>query len=208
MKTLFISLVLLISLNSSIAQTNKFFYFDSGHNQITEEAFNAKLESHEFLEIPGKNENEKQLVARENHGIIVNTDKIYDLLQEHTDEEISRKKPLVILFYPGKDDNNSGGANDKLSLRIWRNKLWKGLDDIAGVKPIYIYKDKNGLKKYRKIITWYPDPESFFENNFFQHHYPGYSFVVISPEGEYISYFGEFPKEFVWEATKQLIPIK
>ena len=207
MKKLFCTLIIITTFIIGIAQTKKDLFFDSEYNQITEEAFEAQLESRAFLEIPGKSDNERQLVARENHGKIVNVAIIYDLLDKNIVEDINRTKPVVIIYYPGKDENNSGGANDKLSLRQRRNQLWKGLDEIAGIKPIYLYKDNDGLKKYRKIITWYPDPESFFENNFFNHHYPGYSFVVISPEGEYISYFGEFPKEFVWEATQQLSSI-
>ena len=44
----------------------------------------------------------------------------------------------------------------------------------------------------------------FIEQLFFKHHYPCSSFVVISSKGDYISYFGEFPKEFVWEAVQIL----
>ena len=29
--------------------------------------------------------------------------------------------------------------------------------------------------------------------------------MVMSTEKEFISYFGEFPKEYVWEATKLML---
>jgi hypothetical protein len=40
------------------------------------------------------------------------------------------------------------------------------------------------------------------ENLFFEHHYPCSSFAVISKNGDYISYFGEIGKEYIWEATQ------
>ncbi len=42
------------------------------------------------------------------------------------------------------------------------------------------------------------------ERLFFKYHYPCSSFVVISKNGDYISYFGEFGMKPVWEATQQM----
>src|SRR5690554_7472784 len=45
-------------------------------------------------------------------------------------------------------------------------------------------------------------PYTTLFRSFFEYHYPCHSFVVISKDGNYISYFGEFMKEYVWEATQ------
>jgi hypothetical protein len=52
--------------------------------------------------------------------------------------------------------------------------------------------------------SWYKDQSRVSENMFFKRHYPCYSFVVISEKGEYLSYFGKFPKELVWKAVVAL----
>jgi hypothetical protein len=54
------------------------------------------------------------------------------------------------------------------------------------------------------VITWYKDPEQIIERLFFEHHYPCNSFVILSKDGNFISYFGEFGNEQVWEAIQSI----
>jgi hypothetical protein len=84
----------------------------------------------------------------------------------------------------------------------WKNDLENGLNQIGGIKPIYLYKNFNGLKKHEGIIPWQKDPENQVAELFFKHKYPWLSFVVISENGDYISRFGEFTLDYVWEATQ------
>lgn len=105
-------------------------------------------------------------------------------------------KPLVIIYYPGKDPCNSSGSATKESRKIWFDQLEDRVNQIIQSKPIYIYKDENGLEKYDGILTWHKDPEGTIERLFFEHHYPCSSFEVISKEGDFISYFGEFGKDY------------
>ncbi len=53
-------------------------------------------------------------------------------------------------------------------------------------------------------MTWYKDPYGTIERLFFKYHYPCSSFVVLSKEGEFISYFGEFSKEYVCKVAEIL----
>ena len=76
---------------------------------------------------------------------------------------------------------------------------------MAEVSPIYICKNNSGLELYEGIRTWYKDPENIFERLFFKQHYPCGSFVVISKKGKFISYFGEYPYTYIFEAAKKLI---
>ena len=75
---------------------------------------------------------------------------------------------------------------------------------MANTKPVYIYKDGEGLEKYDGIIKWHKDPNKIIEELFFKYHYPCMSFVAISGNGEFISFFGEFGKETVWTAVEIL----
>lgn len=89
-------------------------------------------------------------------------------------------------------------------IKNWFNELENGLDKIAQIKPIYIYKDNEGLKKYKGIVEWKKDPNGTVEHHFFKHHYPCLSFTVISNTGNYISFFSEFAKEHVWQLTREM----
>jgi hypothetical protein len=60
------------------------------------------------------------------------------------------------------------------------------------------------MKRNDGFKEWFQDPEQIIETLFFKKQYPCSSFVVISEKGDFISYFGEFPKEYVWKAMKIL----
>ena len=124
------------------------------------------------------------------------------LLEKEINQKLDSNKPIVIVYYPGKDRCNSSGLATTESRKIWYKQLEDGIYEIAQTKPIYIYKDNDGLKKYDGVMNWHKDPEGTIERMFFEYHYPCSSFVVISKDGNYISYFGEFGKDYVWEATQ------
>lgn len=179
-------------------------YFDVHHVEIGKNKFNRLLSTNKYLEIQGDSAAIKKLVERENRGKINDRALLESLLEKQIREELDSAKPIVIIFYPGKDPCNSSGSASIQSRIGWYKELDKGVQQIAQVKPIYIYKDKDGLEKYEGLLTWNKDPQGAIERLFFLYHYPCSSFVVISKEGNYISYFGEFPKEYVWEATQVL----
>lgn len=179
-------------------------YFDAHNRQISKSEFDKKLSTRDYFRIPGDSINHQKLIFREETGQIQNVERLYELVKQTINKKIDVSKPLVVIYYPGKDRCNSGGTATKTTTTIWYRDLEWGLKRIAKVKPIYIYKSDEGLERYRGIKTWRKDPENTFEQLFFEHKYPCGSFVVISKTGEYISYFGEYPMEFVWEATKIL----
>lgn len=142
------------------------------------------------------------MIKREKHGKLSNRLLLASLLEQTINRKLDVDKPIIIIYYPGKDPCNSSGSMTKKSREIWFEQLEDGIDQIAKTKPIYIYKDNDGLEKYDDILIWHEDPNGEIERLFFEHHYPCNSFVVISKNGNYISYFGEFSKEYVWEATQ------
>ena len=142
------------------------------------------------------------MTLREKRGKITNRALLESLLEKETNQELDSNKPIVIIYYPGKDRCNSSGSATKESRKIWFGQLEDGINQVAQTKPIYIYKDNDGLEKYDGVLTWHKDPDGTIERLFFKYHYPCSSFVVISKDGDYISYFGEFGKQYVWEATQ------
>ncbi len=154
----------------------------------------------------------KKLTLREYHGIISNKGTLHKALEKGIDRTIDSIKPIVIMYHPGEDLCNSSAFKnyktnlyDKKWIVDWFKQLEDGLFQLNQIQPIYIYKDKKGLEKYNGILNWHKDPEGIIEKLFFKHHYPCWSFVVISKSGKYISYFGESGKEQMWKATQLMI---
>jgi hypothetical protein len=181
---------------------NKTKYFDENNIEISKSKFNRIRSTNKLLDIPGDSVNHKKLTLREKRGKITNRALLESLLEKETNQELDSTKPIVIIYYPGKDRCNSSGSATKESRKIWFGQLEDGVNQVAQTKPIYIYKDKEGLEKHDGVLTWHKDPEGTIERLFFKYHYPCSSFVVISKDGNYISYFGEFGKQYVWEATQ------
>lgn len=194
--------VFICSCSSTKIGDNKIKYFNENNIEISKSKFKQSRSNNKFLEITGDSNNHKKLIIRENRGRINNRKALQQLLEKELNHVLDSDKPIVIIYHPGKDSCNSSGTADQDWIRNWFGQLEEGLNQVAKVKPIYIYKDNEGLEKYEGIIDWRKDPEGIVESIFFEHHYPCSSFAVISKNGECISYFGEFTKEYVWKATE------
>lgn len=190
------------SCSSTKTRNNQIRYFDENNVEISKSKFNRIRSTSKLLDIPGDSANHKKLTLRFQRGKITNRAIFESVLEKATGKNIDSEQSIVIIYYPGKDPCNSSGSASKAHREYWFLQLEDGINQIAKTKPIYIYKDENGLEKYFGILTWHKDPEGIIERLFFKYHYPCSSFVVISKEGDYISYFGEFGKEQIWEATQ------
>jgi len=202
-------LILFVVILFSACSTSKFNkdgirYFDENNEEVTKSKFKRVYARKSLFIIPGDSINQVRLTVRENHGRLDKRAALESILEKQIDREIDADKPMLVIYYPGKDKCNSTGSATKETRRIWYNELEEKLYKIAQIKPIYIYKSNNGLEKYDGILTYHKDPNRIIERLFFQYHYPCSSFVVISKNGDYISYYGEFPKEHVWKLTKEM----
>ncbi len=196
--------ILICSCSSSKVGNDTTKYFDEKNLEINKSTFERIRSTNKLLDIPGDSANHKKLILRETRGKITNRALLESLLEKEINQEIDSSKPIVIIYYPGKDPCNSSTSATKEAMQFWYGQLEDRINQIAKTKPIYIYKEKEGLEKYDGVITWYKDPEQTIERLFFKHHYPCNSFVILSKEGDYISYFGEFGKEQVWEAIQNI----
>ena len=194
--------ILICSCSVTKTVNNKMKYFNENNVEISKSKFNRIRSTNKLLDIPGDSVNHKKLTLREKRGKITNKALLEMLLEKEIKQELDSTKPIVIIYYPGKDTCKSSGSATKESRKLWFEQLEDGINQVAQTKPIYIFKNNEGLEKYDGILTWHKDPEQIVERLFFEHHYPCSSFVVISIDGNYISYFGEFGKEYVWEATQ------
>jgi len=197
---LFTLSVCLFSCTSS--KTSNTRYFDQYNVEINRAKFNKSLSDNQFLDLPGDYENSRKLIPREKRGRINDRNQFEATLEANLGVELAAEKPIVVIYHPGKDDCNSSSNRSAAFIKTWYGELEDGLNQIADIDPLYIYKESSGLEKYDGIIEWNEDPEGIIERLFFKMHYPCKSFVVVSKQGDYISYFGEFSKEYVWEAAE------
>ena len=171
----------------------KTIFLDGNDKQVTEEAFN-KIQM-EFIAINDSLNIHKAVTNRKESGKLSNYNKIKEYLSKIV--KLDSTKYLVIIFHPGKDEFNSGGSQDLSFIKKKNDDLKQMIAKKGDAELIYIYKSPNGLEKQKTIIDWHQDPDKIIEHTFFKFHYPGSSYTVISPDGSYSSYFGEFSKDFV-----------
>tara|TARA_B100000953_G_scaffold299413_1_gene299229 strand:- start:605 stop:1162 length:558 start_codon:yes stop_codon:yes gene_type:complete len=119
---------------------------------------------------------------------------------------IDSNKPLVIIYYPGKDKCNSSGSSTRRSTKVWYNKMEKGINKIEPSNIVYVYKDSTDLfERHDGFKDWKRDPNKVIEKTFFKTHPPCGGYILISDSGRYISHLAEFDKKFLWQRLEQLI---
>ena len=192
-------------LQNQNSEKNVIKYFDQNYHPLTQKECENIRRTNKFLDIEGDSINHKVLLVREEQGTIQNKETLDLLLSSATNNKIDSSKPIVIIYYPGKDWCNSSGSATRRTVRKSFNEMEKGINKIKESTIIYIYKDTVGLYgKNDGFKEWIQDPGNHIERLFFQHFYSCSSFVVISEKGDYISYFGEFSKVLVLKAAEIL----
>ncbi|MDG1277786.1 MAG: hypothetical protein P8O16_10920 [Algoriphagus sp.] len=171
---------------------------------ITRESYEEQILNGPYFGVPGLDENDQVLIHRMPFGQIDNPEVFYKALG--LSEVLKEGKPIVVIFYPGKDECNSTGLTEGNTKFYQKDQEWlaKNIAKKGGYGPLYIYKNPSGLEKYSGIMTWAPDPEGLFEQRFFKFPYPCRSFVVIDPSGNYRAILGEFPNSQIVDALKKL----
>lgn len=211
MKPLFrqFTFALCFSYGSLTAMGQEIRYLDEKGIPISQADFKKALDTRSVLAILIDSAGTQQLIGREHQGNL-NPEQFKELIEALEANSQGRKveweKLIVIDYYPGPDPCNRGGSASKQELRAWHAAYHERLRRIAGVEPFYVYKSEKGLKQYKGILHYQLDHNQTVEKLFFQHHYPCGSFVVIAPDGRYMSYFGEYPKELVWKYAMMLNP--
>ncbi|MBA9079616.1 hypothetical protein [Rufibacter quisquiliarum] len=146
----------------------------------------------------------KAVGERSEKGQVENYEKIISTLTQ-ANIAVDRTKPLVIIYYPGKDACNSSGSGSAANVSPQKDELTRRTQKIANVNPVRIYRTYAGLENKRSGATWHKDPEQVIEKTFFKYHYPCGSYVILAPNGKYISYFGEFMQEQLLKELKEIM---
>jgi hypothetical protein len=196
-----LQLIFCLSFLASIPCFGQTYYNETG-KRILQDDYEEKILNGPYFGVPGDEEGVMKLVHRMPVGL-VDAKSIYQKLG--LDEEYKDGKPLIVLYYPGKDECNSTGlGNTPESLRKNVKTVARYAEKHKAISPLYIYKNPHGLEKYQGIQLWDADPDGLFEKQFFPFHYPCESFVVISPKGKYRAILGEYPISQIDVALKKL----
>jgi len=194
----FLMLVCLLTSFSAFGQT----YFDESNRRIVKEDYEEKILNGPYFGIPADKEGDMKLVHRMPAGV-TDARMIYEKLGLL--EEFQKGKPLIVIYYPGKDEWNStcmGNTPSGLKQRV--KTVARYAENHNAPPPLYIYKNPHGLEKYQGIQKWTADPDQLFEKVFFQYPYPCGSFVVISPKGNFRGILGEYLLSQIDVALKKL----
>lgn len=193
----FLMLVCFLTSFSAFGQT----YFDESNRRIIKEDYEEKILNGPYFGIPSDKDGNMKLVHRMPVGV-TDAKTFYEKLG--LNQEFQAGKPLIVIYYPGKDECNSTGFTDRSYLKNKHKTLLRYAEKHDAVPPLYIYKNPHGLEKYQGIQEWTADPGQLFEKHFFQFPYPCGSFVVISPKGNYRGILGEYPISQIDLALKKL----
>lgn len=188
-------LVLLCSCSSS--QT---VYKDHTNQEISDIDFRSMLRTAKYLEIPSEDPNTRKLISRALEGSVKTRRPIDSLIELSTRRDIDPKKPLVVIYWPGSDRCNATALEERKPLIFQEMK--RGIIGITGEAPLFLYSQPSGLSEFSENIDWQKDPGGLFEKIFFKHHYPCWSFVVISPSGEFAGILGEFKQATLFGITR------
>lgn len=194
--------------------TDTTVYLDGANNKITKEEFikiaeskKEQLADHTMLLV--HNDTLDILKIVENRcvsGKVANSKYIYESIRNrYADLDIQMDKPLIVFYNPGKD----GGSTTSTYLRRWYKDLEKKINKLVHVKPVYIYRRKEGTARYgHRFFNWKKDPDNIIEYTFFEFHYACGSFVILMPDGKFMAYYAEYGKEDVLNCLSTLLQNK
>lgn len=204
MRKRFFILTTLFIANYGFSQEKKLFFYNENIEEITKDEFYKQRNYQKNLDLYFENDTliNCVLIQRKNYGQLSEEDfkKLKNSLSSNTnlDGEL-----IVIVYYPGKDRCN--GMERISTWNIFDNDYLRKLRKINSYNHFWIYKNDENLKYYHpRKVKWTKDIDQIVEKLFFKFHFPCFSSVVIDKRGNYISYYGEFGKQEIWEMSSEL----
>lgn len=195
------SILLLLLVLSSFSQT-KTIYVNENLELISEKEFNKSENSLDYLYSQYIIDTLiiKTKAKRDIRGIL--SDRIYNRIIDNINYVSKEKKVLgkdiiVINYYPGLDNCNKNPGNDFLKSKY--ANYTRRINSINNVKQYYFYKEIGNIEKYGRKLIWLKDPHEILEKLFFKIHYPCGSYLIIYPDKTYVSYFGEYNLDNIFD---------
>lgn len=129
------------------------------------------------------------------------TDSLFSLAQE---ENLPASKVLLIYYYPAKTLSNSTGSCNSSCTKNKYKQVDRRINKLEGTAVSYLKRPGADLGKYAEISNWKDDTYYLIERNFVPHPQLGNSFIVLSKNGNYEAYLGEYPQSYVLETFSRV----
>lgn len=204
-------LVFLLLLSSIVSFAQEIHFFDENNNRITKEKFERKqLDSRTKIALSFQKGKitETRLFLRTETGVISQEtrNQILSNLEDAMGSEINRSELTIIHYNQGKDRCNSSGSSSASVSQIkeFTARHQEDIKRLGKTSEYRMYATTEGLKDNHGLLERYPDSNLLVERTFFKYKYPCGSFVIIKPDGEYYSYFGEYSWDLVIKQAKKL----
>jgi len=209
MKLPFIFFLFFISSIAKAQNEKPIQYFDIDGSEISIQLYKSKSKynanSPNYLTLRFENDSilAFKLFYQKNYGTLdaKNLELLKSYLNKNSEEKLSKTKSMIIQYHPGKDRCN---RNRERAFRYhleYPRKIRRFLD----YKTYLIYKELDNYKNKRsRKIDWIHDDEKIIEQLFFNFHFPCGSFVIVSPEGNYISYYGEYNSDRIVDIAMEI----
>lgn len=187
-----------------IPSTNGNKYFNHKNEQITVEEFISIRKTNKYLDIPLESPNHYKLIERFNNGQLESPSRFYDYLENTFGVKLDKSQIVFINYHPGLDSCNTSGSATVKSIEKWFRILDKELKKYSENDIIHIAKKDSKILERQKTLGFLYDTDGHVESYFFKQHYPCSSYVIISPDGRYSSYFGEYSDYSMLKSIKFL----
>jgi len=200
------TLLLLCVSAFAFGQKKKEYYLDENFKVISKADFTKRVDHSVNLDHYTENDTAVfgKLVTRETYGKLDNKtiDNLRGYLARLASKSIDTGKIILIHYYSGLDHEYTPRSD--FDWERYLEKYKKKYKKTADPEEYWIYKDKENLKSVLfPNAPWLHDSDRLVENTFFPYHFNYGSFVIIHPNGNFYSYFGEHGLKQILERLEE-----
>jgi len=181
-------------------------FYDEKGTRITKDKFYGSIDHK--INIEGFTETDTvvsyKLYTRRNYAKISadNRKIILDYLGEISEKQDDSTAITIVHFYSGL----LGEPSDLLTHRVDLKRCVKKAPKDVKVQQYLVYRQVDGPNAPKAgKLGWVHDKEALIENTFTPTHFNYGSFIIIMPNGQCYTYFGEYETERVSEGLLSLI---
>ena len=205
-------LLILVTLSvfSSYSQEKQVRFYDINGKEITRDKFYKNKDYSKNLDLYFENDSIQYglLIKRMNFGKLnkIQFGNLKKYINKLSNTKIDSTKNIVINYLsslPKKSENSKSRATWNIFDKDYLRKLHR----IAEIQQFWINSPENDNLKYfhSNTIDFISDKDKLFEKMFFPYQIYYGNYLIIKPNGLYVTYAGEYGKQSVWELTKKFI---
>jgi len=194
----------------SYSQEKPMRFYDINGKKITRDKFYKNKDFSKNLDLHFENDSIQYgfLIKRINFGKLNKAQ--FGVLKKYINElsntKIDSTKNIVI-NYLSSHSKKSKKSKRRTSWNIFDNDYLRKLHKIAEIQQFWINSPGNDNLEYfhSNTINFISDKDKLFEKLFFPYQIPYGNYLIIKPNGLYVTSAGKYGKQHVWKLTKKFI---